>query len=292
MTDHGILNAGVVQLAKYHGTGNDFLLLRADTGPSRLTATDVIALCDRNTGVGADGLIEVRPGADGADCTMTLRNADGSDAQMSGNGIRALAAFAVREGFGRGDVLVVDTASGRRTIDLERDAQGDVIGATVDMGPVTFDPVAIPVSTESPFELEATVHGTEYVGDAAGMGNPHFVIFVDDPDTTRVVSHGAILERDPRFPDRTNIEFVTVDPDGALRLRVFERGVGETRSCGTGACAASAVALRRGRVENPVTVRVPGGTLQVDIGDSIRLGGPVAHVFDVEIDPTTLRRPV
>jgi len=116
------------------------------------------------------------------------------------------------------------------------------------------------------------------------MGNPHLVLFVDDPDGARVVQHGPRLEHDARFPARTNVEFVAPTADGALRMRVWERGVGETMSCGTGACAAAAVAHRRGLVGAHVTVRLDGGELVVDVGDTIRLGGPVVHVFDVELD--------
>jgi diaminopimelate epimerase len=272
-----------IELAKYHGTGNDFLVTMADAA-APLRDADVVALCDRHRGVGADGLIELGPPAEGADCSMRLRNADGGDAQMSGNGIRALAAFAARHGYGTDARLAVSTAAGVRTLDLVRDEHGRVVGATVDMGPVTFDSALIPVNVASPFELEATVHGTVYCGDAAGMGNPHFVVFVDEPQLVRVATHGAALERDARFPDRTNVEFVTVDDDGALRLRVFERGVGEPLSCGTGACASAAVARRRGLIRDHVLVRVPGGELTVELGETIRLGGPVQHVFDVSVD--------
>jgi diaminopimelate epimerase len=129
-----------------------------------------------------------------------------------------------------------------------------------------------------------------YRGDAVGAGNPHFVLFVDDPDAARVTQHGPHLERDERFPNRTNVEFVAVDARDRIRMRVWERGVGETLSCGTGACAAAAAAHRRGLVDDAVTVVVPGGELRLRIGDTISLGGPVAHVFDVEIDLDALER--
>ena len=116
------------------------------------------------------------------------------------------------------------------------------------------------------------------------MGNPHLVLFVDDPSEARVVQHGARLECDERFPHRTNVEFVVVEARDRLRMRVWERGVGETLSCGTGACAAAAVAHRRGLVDTQVTVAVPGGELRVRLGDTIVLGGPVTHVFDVDLD--------
>ena len=221
---------------------------------------------------------------------MVLFNADGERAEMSGNGIRCLAWLAVRNGLGDGQRLVVDTDAGRRQIAYERDPSGDVIAATADMGPVTFDPASIPLDAPNASGLTAEFHGVEYRGDAAGMGNPHLVLFVDDPGTARVTQHGPRLEHDERFPKRTNVEFVAVTAHDELTMRVWERGVGETLSCGTGACAAAAVAHRRGLVGERVTVHVPGGDLVVRLGDTITLGGGVVHVFDVEIDIEALVR--
>jgi len=268
-----------IRLAKLHATGNDFLVADA---PAPDPAT-IRALCDRHRGVGADGLLVLGPGTDGADCTMTLYNADGSPAEMSGNGIRCLAWVATAQGLGTDRTLVVDTTAGRRTVDLDRDATGHLRAATVDMGPVTFDPAAIPFSGPSALDLEVTFHGVTYHGDAAGVGNPHLVLLVDDVGSARVTQHGPHLEHDPRFPSGTNVEFVTPVGRDALQMRVWERGVGETLSCGTGACAAAAVAHRRGLVDDHVTVHVPGGDLDVTLGATVRLGGPVTHVFDVAL---------
>jgi len=272
----------MMQLSKLHATGNDFLVTADPVTPAR-----AIALCDRHRGIGADGLIALGPGSGGADCTMTLYNADGGLAEMSGNGIRCLAWFAHRRGLGDGMLLVVDTGSGRRDVELVIDGvSGAVVAATVDMGPVTFEPAAIPLEATSPFDIEAEFHGTIYRGDAAGMGNPHLVLLVDDPDSARVTQHGPRLEHDVRFPNRTNVEFVapTRGEVDALTVRTWERGVGETLSCGTGACAAAAVARRRSLVGTRVTVHERGGDLTVELGDTIRLGGPVVPVFDVELE--------
>ena len=270
-----------IHLSKLHGAGNDFLVSAGDV---RLSPSSVAGLCDRHRGVGADGLIIVGPGHDGADCSMTLFNADGGSAEMSGNGIRCLAWVANRDGSGDGKRLVVDTARGRREVELELDAAGDVAAATVDMGPVTFEPAEIPLDAPSPFDLEATFHGVTYRGDAAGMGNPHLVLLVDDPAAARVTQHGPRLETDERFPQRTNVEFVALAAPDELALRVWERGVGETLSCGTGVCAAAAVAHRRDLVGESVLVRVPGGEHRVELGETIRLHGPVVHVFDTEVE--------
>jgi diaminopimelate epimerase len=280
-----------VRLSKLHATGNDFLVWSwlgpDDPGCSMVSGDDARALCDRHTGVGADGLIVVQPGRDGADAEMLLFNADGGRAEMSGNGIRTLAWVAARHGLAADGTLVVDTGGGRRHVELTRDpTTGEVTHATVDMGPVTFEPSEIPVALESPFGITAEFHGVEYEGDAAGMGNPHLVLFVDDPATARVTQHGPRLEVDERFPKRTNVEFVRVAPGRTdeLDMRVWERGVGETLSCGTGACATAAVAHHRGLVGEHVTVHVPGGDLRVELGATVRLGGPVVHVFDVELE--------
>ncbi|MEO6469127.1 MAG: diaminopimelate epimerase [Acidimicrobiia bacterium] len=267
------------QLSKLHGTGNDFLVTTAV-----LDARDAVALCDRFTGIGADGLLLLGPGRDGADATMTLYNADGSVAEMSGNGIRCLAWLARKEGFGTPDRLVVDTGGGRRVVDLELDARGMVTHATCDMGAVTFVPSEIPIEPASATDLPVDLDGVDVVADAAGMGNPHLVVFVDDPGLVDVARHGALLETDERFPNRINVEFVHVEGRHGLRLRVWERGVGETQSCGTGACAAAAVAHRRDLVDAQVLVSVPGGVVTVELTDTIRLGGPVTHVFDLPID--------
>lgn len=276
----------MVRLSKLHATGNDFLVTKA--AGAHVDGAVAARACDRHRGVGADGLIVLGPGFKGADCSMKLFNADGHTAEMSGNGIRCLAWLAHREGIGDGTRLVVDTGGGRRTLDIVLDDAGDVAAATVDMGAVTFDPAAIPLNAPSAFAIEATFHGTTYDGDAAGMGNPHLVLFVDDPATAHVTTHGPKLEVDPRFPHHTNVEFIAVSAPDAITMRVWERGVGETLSCGTGACAAAAVAHRRGLVGDDVTVHVPGGDLRVELGETVRLGGPVQHVFDVDVDVNEL----
>lgn len=285
-----------LNFAKLHATGNDFLVLIdlearfGSRGRNRLAPGLRAALCDRRRGVGADGLIRLLGGSEGADCEMELTNADGGLAEISGNGLRCLAHVAARLGLGADDRLVVDTAAGRREMTIRRRSEdGEVDYAEADMGLVMFTPEMIPVLADSPFDLEATIDGVSYRGDAAGVGNPHYVVFVDDPDAVPLDRHGPILEHDARFPNRTNVE-VVVPTGSGLRMRVWERGVGETASCGSGACAAAGVALRRGLAPARMTVAVPGGELVVeltptsDTSMAVRLGGPVAHVFDVDVD--------
>lgn len=280
----------IVRLAKYHATGNDFLVWTALDGAS-LPADHAAALCDRHTGVGADGLITLGPPhAAGSDCSFRLQNADGGDAEMSGNGMRALAAAAAAAGLGTQTRLVVDTVVGVRDVRLRRDAAGAVIGAAVDLGRPTFVAEEIPVVASAAgsdgaggAEITAELDGVRYAGDAVGMGNPHWVLFVDDVAGAHLAAHGRTLEHDARFPNRTNVEFVRVAGPDRLTMRVWERGVGETRSCGTGATAAAVAAHRRGLVGSSVAVEVPGGVLHVEIGETAVLDGPVVHVFDVEL---------
>jgi diaminopimelate epimerase len=285
-----------LNFSKLHATGNDFLVLIdlearfGSPGRNRLAPAVRAALCDRRRGVGADGLIRLLGGSGGADCEMELTNADGGLAEISGNGLRCLAHVAAKLGLGADDRLVVDTAAGRREMTIRRRGEdGEVDYAEADMGLVMFTPEMIPVLADSPFDLEATVDGVSYRGDAAGVGNPHFVIFVDDPAAVPLDRHGPVLEHDTRFPNRTNVEVVVPTASG-LRMRVWERGVGETASCGSGACAAGAVAHRRDLAPARMTVAVPGGDLVVDLQPTgttsmaVRLGGPVAHVFDVDVD--------
>lgn len=261
-----------MRVSKLHATGNDFLV-RMAADDDVLDPITVAALCDRHRGIGADGLITIGPGASGHDCSMLLQNADGGIAEMSGNGIRCLAYVAAAHGLGRDGSLRVATGGGLRDVTLERDERGVVVAADVDMGPVAF---GVPVD----FDLD----GQRYEADIVDVGNPHVVFVVDDPDAVDVVRHGATIERDPRFPNRTNVEFAAVRDRATIALRVWERGVGETLSCGTGVCAAAAATHRRGLVDNDLTVHVPGGALQVRLGDTVHLAGPVVHVFDVDID--------
>jgi len=276
-----------VRLSKLHGTGNDFLVTVALDGGPAPGADLARAVCDRNRGVGADGLITLLPGTEGADCTMELRNADGGIAEMSGNGIRCLAWVAKREGLGANGQLAVATGGGRRDV-VFGNTDGELRSATVDMGPVTFEPAEIPINAPSAFDVAAEFHGVQYCGDAAGVGNPHWVLLVDDVESARVTQHGPRLETDERFPQRVNVEFLQVIDRGRLKMRVWERGVGETLSCGTGVCASAAVAHRRELVDSNLVVEVPGGEHTVELGDTARLGGEVRHVFDVEIDAKDL----
>ncbi|MFM8236377.1 MAG: diaminopimelate epimerase [Actinomycetota bacterium] len=268
-----------MRFTKVEATGNDFLV-RLEPATAPLPPALVAALCDRHRGVGADGVITIGPGVDGADCTMLLQNADGGPAEISGNGARAVALVAAAAGLGTETTLVVDTGSGRRVIRLDRDPSGSVIAAEVDMGPVTI----------GPSDLEVAVAGSTHRGDVVSVGNPHYVCFVPDPAAVDLDRIGPGIEHAPQFPERTNVHFVRVEDPATITMHIWERGVGPTLSCGSGACAAAAAAHARGLVGDTVTVRVPGGELTVTLGETARLAGPAVAVCEVEVDADGLLR--
>ena len=265
---------GTLRLTKHEGAGNDFLVLVDPEGAPSLTEASARALCDRHRGVGADGVIEVGAGRDGADLSMTLRNADGRTAEMSGNGIRCLAQAAVHAGLVAPPRFTVATAAGLRTVDYVLGARPDLASASVDMGEVT-------VGTD---EADPPVGSRATLVD---VGNPHLVVLVADPGAVDVAAVGPKVEAD--HPGGINVEFMGAGAaPGELVLRVWERGVGETLACGTGACAAASAARHWGMVGDVVHVQGPGGPLEVRLGrkdgDPVVLAGPVRKVADVTVD--------
>jgi len=269
-----------VHCTKHEGAGNDFLVVLDPDDTLRLDGDQVRLLCDRHRGLGADGVIRVLPGRDGADVGMQLHNADGGEAEMSGNGIRCLAQAAVEAGLVTPPTFSVATAGGVRTVTF---VPGEVPGrarASVDMGPATLGP-----------EL-AAVDGRR--ARTVDVGNPHLVLLgaaVADVDVARCGPALAAV-----YPAGINVEWIEPmeDDEGeVLDFRVWERGAGETLACGTGSVAAAATARDWGVVtgSGPVRVRNPGGYLEVTLdprGGSALLGGPVRKIADVEIHPGML----
>jgi diaminopimelate epimerase len=275
-----------LEISKYQASGNDFLLV--DERAGSLGELDVPALCDRWFGVGADGLIRVGVGAT-APFRFDLTNADGSEAGMSGNGMRCLAAFLRDHGaIDPGGGVDVETPSGTRRVQLTAD------GATVEMGTPGFTKASIPMRgaawetfLQQPFDLGG---GLVLTASALSMGNPHLVLFTDeDPDRYHLEHLGPALEHHELFPERVNVEFARIGPEG-ITVRVWERGVGETLACGTGACAVAVAANEAGLAPAAVSVRFRGGSLEVQrrADGQVLLGGPVGHVFDASVDPGEL----
>ena len=277
-------------IAKYQGTGNDFVMLLDMEDRLPLTAALAEALCDRRTGVGADGVIRVTRDPGGADAFMDHRNADGSLAEMCGNGIRCLAAFLHDHGLGA-ESLAVGTRAGRKTVTCEL-LDGRVMSATVGMGPPVLEAARVPMrGTDATFlGRPLSVGDATFTASAVSMGNPHVVLLLDRPaDDALVGDIGPRLERDARFPEGVNVEFARVRGD-AIETRVWERGVGETRGCGTGACAALVAANEAGLVGPRATVRFPGGDLLVErTDDDVFLTGPAERTFDATIPTSWLR---
>lgn len=274
--------------SKYEAAGNDFLLVADPQDRRPISPEAAEALCDRWIGVGADGVIRVTGGA-GDPLGFHLTNADGSNAAMSGNGMRCLGAYAHDRGIAPGQEFEVMTPVGPRRVWLQVDA-GRVTSARVDMASPGFTKAQIPMMgpawetfLDQPFELGG---GLVVRASAVSMGNPHLVLFLDeDPERFHVEHIGPALECHEWFPERTNVEFARVGEDG-IDVRVWERGAGETLACGTGACAVAVTASESGRAPANVSVRFRGGTLEVERGEDGRviLGGPVRHVFDGTMD--------
>ena len=274
-----------MRFAKYHGIGNDFVMLLDLDDELSLTPGAVRALCDRRFGIGGDGVIRVAP-SNGADFFMDYVNSDGSIGEMCGNGIRCLALFVRAEGATAATTLRIETRAGLKVVDVEGDR------VRVDMGPPIFQPELIPVEWNGPDALHAKLDLDEEVVEAAclSMGNPHAVLFVDDPNAAPVRTLGPVIERHPAFPHGANVEFVRVESPGLVRMRVWERGSGETLACGTGACAAAVAARLLGGVRESVIVALPGGELLVEWAGSVDdevpvfMTGPAVRAFDGEID--------
>lgn len=270
-----------MEFSKYEATGNDFIMLDCFSGEFRLTADDVRSLCDRHRGVGADGVIAMLS-SESADLKMRIFNADGSEAQMCGNGARALFRFARERVAVPGSRLVIETAAGPRTVTAVTGEDGSEL-FTVEMGTPSWRCSEIPMAGDGdairvPIDVG---DGVERRATCVSMGNPHCVLFVPDVHRFQVSEVGPRVEAYGLFPERANVEFVTVQEDSRLSVRVWERGVGETMACGTGACAAVVAANLEGRCGREAVVALPGGDLKVEWSDpGVTLTGPARHVFD------------
>jgi len=269
-----------LEFTKMHGLGNDFLMLDLVTQRVRLDEALIRRLSDRHFGVGFDQLLVVEPPHQpDVDFRYRIFNADGSEVSQCGNGARCFARFVRDRRLTRKDTLRVETASG--IITLQIDSQGWV---TVDMGPPRLEPNAIPfVADNAALDYRIEVDGELYQIAAVSMGNPHAVLRVDDADSAPVATLAPRLESHPRFPERVNVGFMQVINRQEIKLRVYERGTGETLACGTGACAAAVAAMRWGLVDRDIKVHLPGGPLRIRWSHdnaSVLMTGPTARVFD------------
>ncbi|RRN59159.1 diaminopimelate epimerase [Pseudoxanthomonas sp. SGNA-20] len=272
-----------LRFSKMHGAGNDFVVLDLRDGSPPPDAALAARLADRHRGVGCDQILTIEPPRSaGAVAAYRIWNADGSPSGQCGNGARCVAAWLVRDGAARGERFVVDSPAGIHQVQVLGDDR-----YAVDMGAPRFAPAAVPLAG---FEAEAAEYALELDGrrvvfGAVSMGNPHAVIEVGDVGAADVAGLGAALQASPAFPQSVNVGFAQVLAPDHVRLRVYERGVGETLACGSGACAAVAALVRRGRIARQATVSLPGGDLRIGWAADdapIIMAGPAAFVFEGE----------
>lgn len=268
---------------KMHGLGNDFVVIDAVRQSVRLSQEQIRFLANRRFGVGCDQVLLVESAKQGeADFRYRIFNADGGEVEQCGNGVRCFAVFVRQQGLTEKDAIRVATNSG--IVEPRIQPNGEV---SVDMGVPVLAPAAIPFEAKQQASLYTLdVDGRDIEISAVSMGNPHAVLQVEDVDTAPVQELGARIEAHPRFPQRVNAGFMQVVDPGHIRLRVFERGVGETLACGTGACAAVVAGRLRQLLADSVTVSLPGGDLQIQWsgeGQTVWMTGPATTVFEGKI---------
>ncbi|MGD9764696.1 MAG: diaminopimelate epimerase [Candidatus Binatia bacterium] len=270
---------------KMHGIGNDYVYIDCFAHSVGNPAALARRVSERRTGIGSDGLILICP-SEVADCRMEMYNADGSRGDMCGNGIRCVGKYVAERGLSANNPLQIETDAGIKVLQLHR-RNGMVERVTVDMGPPILDGPRIPVAAEGRvIDAPLKVGDTAYSITCVSMGNPHCVLFTPDVETLDLEAIGPAFEHHSFFPKRVNTEFIRVDNRQQLRMRVWERGSGETAACGTGACAALVAAVLTGRADRRATVRLNGGDLDIEWreDDHVYMAGDAAEVFRGEIE--------
>ncbi len=271
------------EFTKMHGLGNDFVVIDAISQDINLTADQVRLIADRHFGVGCDQLLLVeRPRLEGAEFRYRIFNADGGEVQQCGNGARCFARFVHDRGMTDNRTIPVETAAGMIRLELEADGQ-----VTVDMGVPSFAPESLPFIADEADRDDTEYHrlvvnGRKYAIGAVSIGNPHAVLLVDSVDEAPVNTLGAAIESHERFPERVNVGFMEIMNRSRIRLRVFERGVGETLACGTGACAAVALGIHNSLLDHTVQAELRGGNLTIRWqggDDSLFMTGPAQTVY-------------
>ncbi len=273
---------------KMHGTGNDYVYVDLFQQKLENQAEVAKVVSDRHFGIGADGLICIAP-SESADCRMIMYNADGSEGAMCGNGIRCVAKYVYDHGIVRKDHMSVETKSGIKQLELTVE-DGKAVYVKVNMGEAVLKPSEIPVQAEGEDFIARQIEagGKNYTVTCVSMGNPHCVVFTEGIDGIDLEKTGPLFENHPLFPDRINTEFVEVLDDHTLKMRVWERGSGETISCGTGTCAATVAAVLNGHCPRgeEIEVRIRGGALYdtyLENGE-VLMKGPATEVFQGEIE--------
>ena len=278
-----------MKITKMHGLGNDFIVF-FDDGASQFDVTDMAQrLCDRHTGIGADGLVIVMP-SKVADVRMRIINSDGSEAEMCGNGIRCFAKYAYDRKIIDKEVFTVETLAGIMTPTIIAE-NGVAKLVKVNMGKPTFSAKDIPMAVESDKVIDYTidVDGTSYVVSSVLLGVPHTEVFVDDVTTVPLTALGPKIEKHPLFPKGTNVNFVQVVNENTVKVRTWERGAGATLACGTGSCSSAVMAHEKGLTGRSVDVQLYLGTLHIDYDEdgTVYMTGPAAEVFSLELEGVT-----
>jgi diaminopimelate epimerase len=270
-----------------HGLGNDYVYVSGfgQTIPEDIPAV-AVAVSDRHFGIGGDGLILILP-SDKADARMRMFNADGSEGEMCGNGVRCVAKYVHDHGIASKPRISIETGRGVLTLDVTKDEAGKAEWITVDMGEPILEAVKIPTTLAGSPVVDAPVEagGTTWKGTAVSMGNPHFVIFVDDLSKVDLAKVGPLLERHEVFPKRVNVHFAEVVDRSTVKMVTWERGSGITLACGTGACSVCVAGILTGRTDRSITAYLPGGPLKLSWPDdtaSVFMTGPATEVFSGE----------
>ncbi|MGL4606859.1 MAG: diaminopimelate epimerase [Eubacteriaceae bacterium] len=278
-----------MEFKKMHGAGNDFIVINNMDLSYQLSSPFIRSLCEKHYGIGSDGFIALEP-SETMDIKMRYYNNDGNEAEMCGNGVRCLAKFAVDERILNKERFQVETLAGKIDINMieSKEYQSSI---EVSMGKIRFETEKIPVISEEPFLIDSWVsYGEERLNfGCATMGNPHMMILVDDLETFLIEEVGAYFETHPMFPEKCNINFAQIIDFNNIKLRTWERGVGLTEACGTGACATVGVLHKRGGVASRVKVILPRGELTIEINkDDVFMTGTATNVFKGEINLNNL----
>lgn len=278
-----------------HGLGNDYVVMDPKELTFKLTPKTIRAICDRNWGLGSDGILALVPSRK-ADFGLRIFNPDGSEAEKSGNGIRIFARYLHATGRTKKKQFTVDTKGGTVTIALHVDRHGDAAAATVGMGVATFRPDALPCSLDVSELIQQPIEaaGTPLVFTGVSVGNPHCVLFKPTRESwsrEELLTLGPALENHKLFPKRTNVQLAVPTGPKEIFILIWERGAGETQASGSSSCAAASAAVRLGLVKSPVTVKMPGGTLNIEVASdfSLTMKGPVAEVARGTLSPSFVR---
>jgi len=283
-------NYNLMRFYKYHGLGNDYVVIDPNVCGIELTADSIRMICDRHFGVGADGIL-YGPSKDGDDFKVRIFNPDGSEAEKSGNGLRIFAKYLYEKKYVNSKRFKIATLGGIVSAQIKDDSAGLI---KIGMGRITFVSSEIPVKgpKREVVNEELEIEGEKYKVTCLSIGNPHCVIAMADISEKKAKWLGSLVEKHPKFPNRINVQLLKIIDRGTIEIRIWERGAGYTLASGSSACAAAGAARKLGLADNKINVKMPGGVLLVEIGEDwqVDLTGPVEGVFEGSFAPEFERR--